>query len=129
MTRDVTDWKQLREFKAVDLAASFVLSWRLEAGTLRIDVDLCLLPQHAFYEPPRPSERACIRAALLEFPACTSIVDCSDNSARISVDGLGHGKIDGLERSAGGRYELSGTFGRVAIFSDRPLLRLKESML
>jgi len=49
MTGDVTDWRELREFKAVDLSKSFVLSWDTESESLLIDVDLFLCSDHAFY--------------------------------------------------------------------------------
>jgi hypothetical protein len=39
-TSEPTDWRQLREFTAVDLDRSFVISWHIESGTLMIDVDL-----------------------------------------------------------------------------------------
>ena len=51
---EAVDWRKLREFADVDLEQSFVLSWNYEAGTLFIDIDLLLLPDHPFYEKPRP---------------------------------------------------------------------------
>ena len=72
-SRDI-DWRQLREFADVDLEGSFVLSWASEAGALMIDVDVLLLPEHPFYEPPRPAEKQCIRPALIEFPFCVAAV-------------------------------------------------------
>ena len=68
-----TDWRDLREFAAVDLSRSFVLSWEVESGVLLIDVDLLLTPEHPFYETPRPREKVCIRPAVIEFPFCQRI--------------------------------------------------------
>ena len=121
------DWRELREFSCVDLENSYVLSWDVSVGSLVIDVDVCLDPQHPFYEPPRPSEQFCIRAGVLEFPYCTSL--CAANGGRKSTNPkavaatLRHGKIAGLTRTGDGRYELSGAFGRVLIEGERPLLR------
>ena len=69
-TDGATDWRKLREFVAVDLTRSFVLSCDVESETLLIDSDLYLTTAHPFYEKPRPSEKACIRSAVIEFPYC-----------------------------------------------------------
>ncbi len=128
MNGDVTDWTELREFKAVDLTASFVLSWTFERGTLLIDVDLCLQPEHAFYEPPRPAERACIRPAVLEFPDCERLEADDDGERPPPGDvaaGLGHGRLLGLKRVGDGVYRIDGEFGVVVVHAGRPLLRLR----
>jgi hypothetical protein len=129
MTYDVTDWRELREFNAVDLTKSFVLSWSIESESLLIDLDLYLCPEHAFYEAPRPAEKACFRAAFLEFPYCAAIMADSGagksrNVAEVAA-ALGLGAIDGLRRIGEGRYEITGDFGHVEIGAERPLLRLK----
>ena len=129
MTEDVTDWRDLREFKAVDLSKSFVLSWDTESDSLMIDLDLYLCPDHAFYEKPRPAEKACFRPASLEFPYCSAIRSGANADANQSVgdaaEGLRLGAIDGLRRVGKGRYEITGKFGMVGIQAGRPLLRLK----
>ena len=129
MTDDVTDWRELREFKAVDLTESFVLSWSTDAESLLIDLDLYLCPDHAFYEKPRPAEKACFRPATLEFPDCSDVVSGADRGIVRSVPDkaatLGHGAIEGLKRIGDGRYEISGKFGQVRIDAGRPVLRLK----
>ena len=122
------DWRRLREFAGVDLAGSYVLTWCLEADTLFIDSDVLLLPEHPFYEKPRPAEKVCIRAAIMEFPFCTGVsVDGRPGSDDIRgcVNRLGHGAISGMQRHADGRYELQGGFGNVIIEAERPVLRLK----
>ena len=37
-SRATIDWRQLREFAAVDLSRSFVLSWHMEFDTLVVDL-------------------------------------------------------------------------------------------
>ena len=123
------DWRRLREFADVDLTKSFVLSWHYEAGTLFIDVDLLLLPDHPFYETPRPAEKVCIRPAIVEFPFCDSVSAAgSDESSDISavLDQLEIGSISGLQLLSDGCYEMSGDFGVVRIEAERPLLKLKS---
>ena len=125
---DAIDWRSLREFANVDLTRSFVLSWHFEAETLFIDMDIHLLPDHPFYEKPRPAEKVCIRAALVEFPFCVDVcVGESTGRDDISafVSRLGHGAIAGLQRRGDGRYEIRGDFGTVTIEAERPVMRLK----
>lgn len=132
MTDNVSDWRELREFKAVDLTRSFVLSWHTESETLLIDLDLFLCPDHAFYEEPRPAEKACFRPAILEFPYCSVLSSGADTDNGQSVADiaatLGHGLIEGLRRIGEGRYEITGEFGQVEIDAERPLLRLKGQL-
>lgn len=115
------DWRKLPEFAAVDLQKSFVLGWEVEAGLLMIDVDLYLMPEHAFYEEPRPAEKVCIRPAALEFPLFEGIE--SDQGKPLAQ--LGNGAISGLWRHNDGRYEIRGDFGVVLIDAERPIIRLK----
>jgi hypothetical protein len=132
MTDDVTDWREMREFSAVDLTKSFVLSWGTEPESLLIDLDLFLCPEHAFYEKPRPAEKACFRPAFLEFPFFSGIKSGADEggSQPVSeaVQALLHGAISGLRRVGEGHYEITGGFGQVEIDAERPILRLKGQM-
>lgn len=129
MADDLTDWRELREFNAVDLSKSFVLSWNTESDSLMIDLDLYLCPEHAFYEKPRPAEKACFRPALLEFPDCSAIRSAAGTDEGLSVadtvGAIGPGAIEGLQRVGEGRYEITGEFGQVEIEAERPLLRLR----
>ena len=125
---EAVDWRSLREFADMDLTRSFVLSWHFEAETLFVDTDVLLLPDHPFYEKPRPAEKVCIRPALIEFPFCVDIrVAGSPSVGDISalVSKIGHGAITGLQRRGDGRYEIRGDFGAVVIEAERPILRLK----
>lgn len=125
---DAVDWRKLREFAGVDVESSFVLTWHFEADTLYVDCDVLLLPEHAFYEKPRPAEKVCIRPAIIEFPFCTgvSLVGApGSDDIRYLVSRLGHGAIAGMQRRADERYELRGEFGTVIIEAERPVLRLK----
>jgi hypothetical protein len=126
-TSEPTDWRQLREFTAVDLDRSFVISWHIESGTLMIDVDLFLTADHPSYEKPRPAEKVCIRSAIIEFPYCDRVTVDDDTSSSTAdlIEGLGHGVIEGLRRHTDGRYEIKGEFATVFIAAERPLLRLK----
>jgi hypothetical protein len=123
-----TDWRKLREFAAIDLTRSFVLAFRVESGTLLVDVDLFLTPEHPFYEKPRPSQKDCIRPAVIEFPYCESITSggiVDDEDLATAAGRVGHGGITGFSRLPDGQYEICGKFGKVLIDAERPILRLK----
>ena len=123
-----TDWQQLREFAAVDLSRSFVLSCEMQSGTLMVDLDLFLTPEHPFYEKPRPAQKVCIRPAVIEFPYCETITAdtvAAGASPAEAAQRIGHGAISGLRRHADGRYEINGEFGTVVIDAERPILRIK----
>ena len=125
---EAVDWRKLREFAAVDLTSSFVLSWYFESDTLFIDSDILLLPDHPFYEKPRPAERVCIRPAIIEFPFCVDVgLDGSSGKRDLKafVGDLGHGAVTGMQRRADGCYEIRGDFGTVSIEAERPVLKLK----
>lgn len=126
MTVDTTDWTELREFRGIDLTQSFVLSWLRESSSLLIDIDLLLLPEHVFYEKPRPAEKACYRPALIEFPHCDSVADGKDEIGASAIGRLGGGKIAGLRRIGEGVYEIGGDFGTVRITAERPMIRMKN---
>jgi len=124
---EIIEWRQLREFAAVDLTRSFVLSWHVEADTLIVDIDLYLMPEHPLYEKPRPAEKVCIRPARIEFPFCESLrSDGGSEGKLVDIAGnLGHGALTDLRRISDAHYEISGEFGTVFVDAERPLLRLK----
>ena len=127
MNDEVTNWTELREFAAVDLEQSFVVAWETEGESLLIDLDLYLLPEHAFFEKPRPAEGACFRQAVIEFGYCTQVSEPrKGNSGKLphAIESLNSGRVAGLQRVGDGYYEINGEFGTVGIHAERPLLRL-----
>ena len=129
MTGGSVDWRQLREFADVDLTRSFVLSWHVDGETLKIDIDLYLTEQHAFYEKPRPAEKVCIRPAVIEFPYCEALMADTAQASEVAdiAAEIPHGAIDTLRRRDNGHYEIGGEFGTVVIDAERPILRLKQA--
>ena len=126
---DKVGWRQLREFADVDLTKSYVLSWHAEAEVPVIDTDVCLEPQHPFYEKPRPAEKMCIRPAYIEFPNCDELRLGGGRRGEVTeiAGNIGHGVIADLCLLEDGRYAISGEFGTVSINAKRPILRLKGS--
>ena len=120
-------WRQLREFAGVDLERSYVLSWHEEGDTLVIDVDLYLQPEQPFFEPPRPAEKACIRAAAIEFPHCEDLRVTRDDVTQAVelVSKIGMGGMTDLRVVQDHHYAISGEFGTVSLVAERPILRLK----
>ena len=120
-------WRQLSEFAGIDLCRSYVLSWRLRDDKLMIDVDLCLEPEHPFYEAPLPAETACIWPAVIEFPACdrVGLNSAAQRKPSEMLEEIGLGAIADLRVPADGCYELRGEFGTVLISAELPILRLQ----
>lgn len=129
---DITPWTSLHEFRGVDLTASYVLSWRFKLGALKLDSDVCLTPEHALYETPRPSEKGFILAAVIEFPGCERLLKSDQPAERTAISKMAaelrHGRIANLQRIADGVYRLEGAFGDITIHSERPLLRLRANL-
>lgn len=125
-TSDLVDWRELREFTAIDLMKSYVLSWRADGKSLQVDVDLYLTSDHPFFEAPRPAEKVCFRPCVIEFPLCESIKFGDSNGSKHigeTADQLGLGAITGLRRLNDGPFVIEGDFGKVQIDSERPILR------
>ena len=124
-----TSWRELREFAAVDLTRSFVLSCELQSGTLMVELDLFLTPEHPFYEKPRPAQKVCIRPAVIEFPYCETITAeniAAELGLATTAKRIGHGAISGFRRRADSCYEISGEFGTIVVDAERPILRIKD---
>lgn len=121
--------QRLSEFAGVDFSRSYVLSWNFESDTLIVDIDLCLSPEHPFYEKPRPAEKACIRPTSVEFPCCDGLsTEFATDGEPVDIAGnLGHGAITNLRRLTEHRYEISGEFGTVFVDAEQPLLKFKGS--
>ncbi len=129
LIEETTSWRALREFKAVNLTESYILSWEIRTGSLLIDVDLALHPTHPLFEKPRPAEKACFRPAYIEFPHCVSITrgsSATGETLQNMTQQLNGGQIIDFCRSGEGQYEITGDFGRIAISSERPMVRLKD---
>ena len=126
---NITNWTELQEFKGVDLTSSYVLSWSVDGEQLQIDIDVCLTPRHALYEPPRRSGDGCILPAIIEFPGCDRLEAAGRGAESGGLQqltrSLSHGRIKNLQRIAEGVYRLDGAFGSVIIHAERPLLRLR----
>lgn len=125
---DTVSWKEFREFRGVDLEASFLLSAATMGDTLRLEFDLVLTPEHALYETPRPAQKACVRAGTVEFPYLDSLtiddraVEPADTAS--SLASLQPGKVASLVVTGEGNYLLTGEFGTVAFESGRPILHI-----
>lgn len=125
---DAVSWEAFREFRGIDLEASFLLSATMTGDMLKLEVDLVLTPDHALFEKPRPAQKACVRAGIVEFPYLDSLsidensIDSADVAPSLAL--LQPGKIASLEVTGEGNYLLTGEFGTVAFESGRPVLHI-----
>ncbi len=125
---DAVSWTEFREFRGIDLEASFLLSATLLGDMLKLELDLVLTPEHALYEKPRPAQKACVRAGIVEFPYLDRLaVDDQAILTETAVSALASlepGRISALSVAGEGSYLLSGEFGTVAFESGRPVLHI-----
>jgi len=110
------------------MEASYIVGWHYESGLLSIDMDILLTPEHPFYEKPRPSQKGCIRAAVIEFPYCRSISrtdgEQGSTEGEAIVAALEHGAVRSFCVYDDGVYEIAGAFGQVVVEAERPVMRL-----
>jgi hypothetical protein len=112
------DWRQLEEFKGIDLNDSFVLGWKQSLNELSFELKASIWPESIFYEAPKANEYTCYRKATLSFSEIKSVVGLTSiESARYSTDpdgSIDYGNIDSLDITENG-FNVVGDFGEVII--------------
>ncbi len=123
-------WREMPEFKAVDLEDTGILGWRAETAALIFEVEASLWPGHALYHPPPPEHWTCYRKAYLVFPGAqeiTGLLSVSDASSTVDPDGsIDYGTIDSLIETKSGHFRVIGDFGDVSLLSEQPYLQFRE---
>jgi hypothetical protein len=105
---------ELPGLSEIVLEESYVLDVRAAPGELIFDVDFVLARDHPAYAPPPPSQVECFRRGSLRFTGLERLV-WDDQGKPPAIDASGErdfGHIDSFEWE-GGRYFLSGDFGRI----------------
>lgn len=110
------DWREILNLAGVDLQQSYLLTCRHEDDEVLLELDVQLTSQHPLFEPPRPAEGGCYRAAELVFPAATQL--CMPSTP--------NGLITRFVETEENKYLLEGDFGQLTVTSDTPFLRLEE---
>jgi hypothetical protein len=112
------DWRNLEEFKGIDLNDSFILSWEQSTEKLTFELIISIWPESEFYTKPHPDEYTCYRKGTLSFTGIESLVGlASMESTRYSTDpdgSIDYGNIDSLVKSERG-FNLGGEFGEVTV--------------
>jgi hypothetical protein len=112
------DWRNLEDFKGIDLNDSFILSWEQSTEKLTFELIVSIWPESVFYTKPHPNEHTCYRKGTLSFIGIESLVGlASMDSTRYSTDpdgSIDYGNIDSLIKSESG-FNLCGQFGEVTI--------------
>lgn len=112
------DWTQIKVFKGIDLNDSFVLSWKLSANNLAIEVEASIWPESVYYQEPLDDEYTCYKKASLVFEnteKITGLLDIKSVKPTSDPDGsIDYGNIETLVENDSG-FLLSGAFGSVEI--------------
>lgn len=113
-------------FEDVYLEDSWVLAVRAEPGSVVLDIECVLLRAHPFYSPPAPGQQHSYRRGALRFSQVAAVSWTEQDTVTPSVDASGEhdlGSVDEFEVHDGS-YLLMGDFGRLEIWSARPVLEL-----
>ena len=112
------DWRQLEDFKGIDLNDSFILSWEQSINKLSFELEASIWPESMFYTKPPANQYTCYRKATLSFAEIEGVVGLiSMDLARYSTDpdgSIDYGNIDSLIVTANG-FNVVGDFGEVII--------------
>jgi len=123
-----TPYSTLPGLTSVYLEDSYVLGLEELADTVRLELDVVLLPAHPLYRPPGPGDQYCMRRGTLLFPGARA-VRLTRSGAPPAADATGeldYGNIDGFEKLADRTYRLFGEWGHLELESDPPLLRFTD---
>ena len=112
------DWRQLENFKGIDLNDSFIMSWELSTDKLSFELEASIWPESMFYATPKVNEFTCYRKATLSFSEIESVDGLmpmeSVHYAKDPDDSIDYGNIDSLSMNNHG-FNLIGDFGEVTI--------------
>jgi hypothetical protein len=113
-------YTDLPGFEAVVLEKSYVLGIQATAGTLTLDVDLALTPEHPVYAPPPATETDCFRRGRIRFVQVQRLV-WDAQGAPPATDASGEvdfGHIHSLKWD-GNAFKLEGDWGRIEVSAAR----------
>lgn len=109
-------YEELPATGAFLLEESYVLNIHARPGSVSIEVDLVLTPEHPEYADPRTGEQFCYRLGRISFSGVTTM-SWSGQGMKPAVDATGehdYGNIDRFEW-APGHYVVEGSFGLLGI--------------
>jgi len=112
------DWRQLENFRGIDLNDSFIMSWELSTEQLFFEFEASIWPESMFYATPKANEYTCYRKATLSFSEIESVNGLtlmeSDRYATDPDGSIDYDNIDSLSMTNHG-FNLIGDFGEVII--------------
>jgi hypothetical protein len=120
MGSSVKPYADLPGFEALVLEESYVLGIQASPGSLTLDVDLALMPEHPLYAPPPATETECFRTGRIRFIQVRRLV-WDDQGAPPATDASGDadfGHIDSLVWD-GNTFKLEGDWGRMEVCAAR----------
>ncbi|MBY6224620.1 hypothetical protein [Ferrimonas balearica] len=105
-------------FNGIDFNDSFVMSWKLGASELVMDVEASIWPESELYCAPKPNEYTCYRRITLvfsEFKEVRGLIDIASVVGTLDPDGTtDYGNIDAFSKIQSG-FLMSGSFGDVEV--------------
>ena len=120
-------YTDLRELAEIVLEESYVLGIKAEPGTMTLDMDFVLTPNHPSYSPPPSSEWACFRRGTLRLVGVRRLT-WTDQGQPPALDASGErdwGHVDTFEWDEG-RFVLAGDFGSLEAEAEKVEAALTE---
>ena len=125
---NMREWTELSTFDGIDLTESYILSWAHVNGSLVLEMDFVLTPDHPGYQPPPVNWYACFRRGLLRFDGVRSLTGLPNMADVIpAIDATGekdYGHLDQLVEIAAGRFEGETDYGTFSVESASPTVEL-----
>ncbi|SDJ81797.1 hypothetical protein SAMN04488540_1143 [Ferrimonas sediminum] len=108
----------MKVFSGIDLNDSFVMSWKLSASELLMELEASIWPDSELYLAPKSNEYTCYRRITLVFSGFTEVrglYNIASTEGTVDLDGTtDYGNIDTFSKVLSG-FLLSGSFGDVEV--------------
>jgi hypothetical protein len=112
-------YAEIEEFSSYYLEDSYVLGITARLGTLDVELDIVLTPEHPEYSPDHPGEQHCYRRGHLRFRN-VSYLQWDAQGMVPAHDATGEtdlGCVDSWLVEDGTRHLIVGDFGRITVVS------------
>jgi hypothetical protein len=115
----MNSYAEMEEFAPYYLEDSYVLGVTATPGTLDVELDIVLTPEHPEYSPDHPGEQHCYRRGHLRFRNVSYLLWDAQGSvpARDVTGETDFGCVDLWSVEDGTRHLIVGDFGRISVVS------------
>ncbi len=123
----MSSYSEIDEFSSYFLEDSYVLAIMAKSGSMILNLEVVLTPEHPDYSADHPGEQHCYRRGRLVFSGVTDLnwKGQGVQPARDASGELDYGGIDSWLVESGGRHRLEGDFGVIEVIASRAEILLE----